>query len=598
MSSVGACPFCRIAVDGDIETCPGCGLQYHDDCWSENQGCAVPGCTGRPTEASQHGELAVTGSPAEPAVPAGRWESDPTGRHQYRWRDGNAWTQHVSDAGEASLDPVLPAPSAPTTPATTSISPPQVASPSQEFFSAQRRHRATAEPLPSEKVGGSRPGQGGQPQIAAEAVSPRTALQSSEVSNRSGGSRARVIAAVLAGIVLGAAAVLLIVQPYGDESSPLTDEASGDEGQSGEDATGEDELASSPSEEPGEPEVVDDGLLAELQSTGAVRVGVANEVPFGYLEDDGRLTGIAPDVARAVLSELGIGTLEAEVVPFGDLIAGLQAGQFDLVSAGMYITPDRAEQIYFSDPDYCIAESFAVAEGNPYGLTDYQSIAANPDVVVAVAFGTVEMDYVEAAGIPERQIEVFDDFDAMFRALESGLVDAVSGTAATIRDQVSGRVGVQALPGFFPADAQGNEWLPCGGHGFADEEFRDAFNDVLNRLREDGTTAEIIAAYEDFTVSDVELANELTLRDFLGAPATEPQATDSDWTDQVRTNFLDECLEASGGEHLYCICVLEALEARYDLAEFEAIEGALERGGELPAAVESIIDGCIETHLS
>ena len=597
MSSAGSCPFCRMAAGGDVETCPGCGLDYHADCWSENQGCAVPGCAGRPTEPSQQGEPAVVATGAEAAVPAGRWERDPTGRHQYRWWDGNSWTHHVSDAGQTGVDTVPPSPPAPSTPSATSISPPEVASPSQEFFSPQQVHRATAEPLPSEKVGASRIRQEVPPQTAAEAAPPRTAPEPSEVSNRSGGSRARVIAAVLAGIALGAAAVLLIVQPFGDEPAPVADDASVEEVQAGEGATGEDDLASSPLEGPEEPDVIADGLLAELQSTGTVRVGVANEIPFGYVGDDGRLTGIAPDVARAVLNELGIDTLEAEVVPFGDLIVGLQAGQFDMISAGMYITPDRANQIYFSDPDYCIPESLAVAEGNPYGLTDYQSIAANPNVIIAVAFGTVEMDYVEDAGIPDHQIEVFDDIHGMFRALETGQVDAVAGTASTIRDHASDRVGVQALPGFFPVDAQGNEWLPCGGHGFADEEFRDAFNDVLNRFRDDGTTAEIITAYREFTVSHVELANELTLRDFLGTSATEPEAAGSDWTNEVRTNFLDECLEASGGERLYCVCVLETLEARYNLAEFEAMERTLERGGELPAAVESIIDGCAATHL-
>ena len=34
------------------------------------------------------------------------WHSDPTRRHQYRFWDGEAWTQHVSDNGVASIDPL------------------------------------------------------------------------------------------------------------------------------------------------------------------------------------------------------------------------------------------------------------------------------------------------------------------------------------------------------------------------------------------------------------------------------------------------------------------------------------------------------------
>ena len=257
------------------------------------------------------------------------------------------------------------------------------------------------------------------------------------------------------------------------------------------------------------------GLLAELQEAGTVTVGVANEVPFGSIGDDGEPTGIAPDVARAVLAELGIDDLEPQIVEFGELIGGLQAGQFDMITAGMYITADRAEQIFFSDPDYCVAESLAVPAGNPDDIVDYQSVVDNPDIVIAIATGTVELDYAEDAGVPEDQIELFGDIESMYRALEAGEVDAVTGTAATVQTQAEARDGIDAVEPFFPTDEDGNDVFPCGGHGFADEEFRDAFNEVLNEFREDGTTKEIITAYEDFSEEDVELANTLTVEDFL-----------------------------------------------------------------------------------
>lgn len=257
------------------------------------------------------------------------------------------------------------------------------------------------------------------------------------------------------------------------------------------------------------------GTLEELQESGSITVGVANEVPFGFVGDDGEPTGIAPDVARAVLAELGITEIEAQVVEFGELIGGLQAGQFDMITAGMYITPERADQIFFSDPDYCVAESLAVPAGNPDGVVDYQSIVDDPDLTIAIATGTVELDYAQDAGVPDDQIELFGDIDSMYRALEAGEVDVVTGTAATVQTQAEARDGIDAVEPFFPTDADGNDVFPCGGHGFADEEFRDAFNEVLNRFREDGTTLEIITAYEDFSAEDVELANSLTLEDFL-----------------------------------------------------------------------------------
>ena len=44
-----------------------------------------------------------------PPAPAGSaWLTDPAGRHEYRYWDGAAWTEHVSDDGRESVDPAPP----------------------------------------------------------------------------------------------------------------------------------------------------------------------------------------------------------------------------------------------------------------------------------------------------------------------------------------------------------------------------------------------------------------------------------------------------------------------------------------------------------
>jgi hypothetical protein len=45
-------------------------------------------------------------APAAPAPAAGQWAADPTGRHHYRWWDGQAWTAHVSTNGATAVDPI------------------------------------------------------------------------------------------------------------------------------------------------------------------------------------------------------------------------------------------------------------------------------------------------------------------------------------------------------------------------------------------------------------------------------------------------------------------------------------------------------------
>lgn len=52
----------------------------------------------------------VAGGESEHRVANPAWQPDPTGRHGLRYHDGMRWTEHVSDAGVQSFDPVMPSP--------------------------------------------------------------------------------------------------------------------------------------------------------------------------------------------------------------------------------------------------------------------------------------------------------------------------------------------------------------------------------------------------------------------------------------------------------------------------------------------------------
>jgi hypothetical protein len=51
--SASVCPYCRGPIDVAIEVpkvCPGCGTPHHADCFEENGGCTVFGCSAAPAE--------------------------------------------------------------------------------------------------------------------------------------------------------------------------------------------------------------------------------------------------------------------------------------------------------------------------------------------------------------------------------------------------------------------------------------------------------------------------------------------------------------------------------------------------------------------
>ncbi|HEX2054825.1 MAG TPA: ectoine/hydroxyectoine ABC transporter substrate-binding protein EhuB [Actinomycetota bacterium] len=262
----------------------------------------------------------------------------------------------------------------------------------------------------------------------------------------------------------------------------------------------------------------EDASLLERARAEGIRIGFANERPYGFENEQGEPDGEAPAVARAVLDRMGITEIDSVVVEFGALINGLRARRYDMVAAGMFITEERASQALFTDPDYCATSAFAVPAGNPERITDFASIAANDDVTLGVVTGAVEVGYAEAAGIPADRLRRFDSTADVVDALRAGRIDALALTGITVREQVRNLPGFEATEGFIPV-VNGEEQLGCGGFvfRFEDKEFRDAFNEELLEMRQANEILPLIQEF-GFTEEETEAARDVTVQDLIGRP--------------------------------------------------------------------------------
>lgn len=230
----------------------------------------------------------------------------------------------------------------------------------------------------------------------------------------------------------------------------------------------------------------DESTLARARREGRIRIGFANEAPYGFADASGEVTGEAPTVAREVLSRLGVDEIDAVVVPFGSLIPGLQAGRFDIIAAGMFINPERCDAITFSDPDYCVPQAFGVAAGNPLNLNSYEDVAANPDATLGVQTGAVEAGYAEALGVSSDQIVFFDDIVAAGEGLSSGRVDAIAATSLAIAAEIERVGGDVEMTDAFDVVIDGENASGCGGYGFRndDTELYEEFNNTLVEMKD------------------------------------------------------------------------------------------------------------------
>ncbi|MFE1294509.1 ectoine/hydroxyectoine ABC transporter substrate-binding protein EhuB [Streptomyces sp. NPDC014802] len=253
-------------------------------------------------------------------------------------------------------------------------------------------------------------------------------------------------------------------------------------------------------------------LLRRLRAQGVVRLGIAGEIPFGYIDKNGELTGEAPELAKVIFRRLGVEKVQPVPTEFGSLIPGLNSQQFDVVAAGMYVNPERCAQVIFADPDYQMLDSFIVRKGNPKGLHTYRDIVEKK-AKFATGTGYAEIQYAVEAGYRESDILIVPDQVAGLNAVEAGRVDVFAGTALTTREVVKKSAKAEATKPFAPL-VKGKPHVDGGAFAFRPTEtgLRDAFNAELHKLKKSGELLRILRPF-GFTRAEM---TDLTAKELCG----------------------------------------------------------------------------------
>ncbi len=227
--------------------------------------------------------------------------------------------------------------------------------------------------------------------------------------------------------------------------------------------------------------------LEQLQEEGTITVGIAGEVPYSYLEG-GEPAGATVAMHEKIFAEMGIDNVEAELVEWNSLIPGLTAGRFDAVSAGMSILPDRCAQAAFSDPEIMYTTTLMVAEGNPLGLSDLDSVKekmdAGENVNLAVLAGGIEAGYADSLGL---DVQSVPDAQTGMDTVANGRADAFAMTAISLNTlaEENPDAGVETTEAFVQV-IDGVEQIGAGGTVFRQEdtELLAAYNEALSTVTE------------------------------------------------------------------------------------------------------------------
>lgn len=126
-----------------------------------------------------------------------------------------------------------------------------------------------------------------------------------------------------------------------------------------------------------------------LVDTGALTYGTAATfAPFEF-QREGELTGFDIDMIKAVAGKLGLEPKPMNM-EFKGLIPALQGGRIDLINSGMYMNPQRAEQVDFI-PYLKIGNRVVVQAGNPEKITGRDNSLCGK--TIAVTLGGIEETY-------------------------------------------------------------------------------------------------------------------------------------------------------------------------------------------------------------
>lgn len=180
---------------------------------------------------------------------------------------------------------------------------------------------------------------------------------------------------------------------------------------------------------------------AEIQARGAINVGMLVDFPpFGLMNAQGEPDGYDADVAALLAEDLGV-TLNIIPVTGPNRIPYLLSGQVDILVASLGITPERAEQVDFSDP-YAGIEIFVFGDAD-LAVNGPEDLAGH---AIAVARASTQDTAITEIAPAEASIQRFDDDATAVQALLSGqtpLMGASNVVVSQIESMAPGRYDVK-----------------------------------------------------------------------------------------------------------------------------------------------------------
>ncbi len=214
--------------------------------------------------------------------------------------------------------------------------------------------------------------------------------------------------------------------------------------------------------------------------------------PFEYREG-GELTGFDVEIMDEIASRIGLETSYVDS-PFDTIFTDLANGQFDVVISGATITPEREEQVNFSEPYFNSLQALVVSDDS--GIASFEDLGDGD--AVSVQSGTTGEIWAEENLQPNGvEVRAFTEYPPVYNALEAGQVDGVVYDESSAIPETFNRPGLEVVDTVDTGEAYGIAVDP------ANEDLLDALNQALQDMIADGTYEEIFGHYPNCEEEEV-----------------------------------------------------------------------------------------------
>lgn len=200
-------------------------------------------------------------------------------------------------------------------------------------------------------------------------------------------------------------------------------------------------------------------------------------------EATGQAVGFDVDVMNAICERINC-KAEFVTTAWDGIFAALQQGEFDMVVSGVSITEERDKIVDFSDPYIIVSQAVLVRVADKALTIDDFKAGKKLAAQTATTNAQLAEDLVG-----RENVSLYDTFAAAVAALKNGDV------AGVIIDGTSAAAYEQEFAGELIVGISGLQSDPLGLVFQEGDPMRDAFNEGLKMIQDDGTLDKLKAKY-------------------------------------------------------------------------------------------------------